>query len=142
MRRYTKTLGLFWSVSVAAEMEYRANFVLSCLTTLLTLGGALFTVGLLFQNGHTPGGYSWPAALTVLGVYTLLDGLQQSVLAPNRTALTEYVREGTLDFVLLKPIDTQFWMSLRRFSPWGLTDVAAGTLVINATGSTAVKNAR
>ena len=67
MRRYTKTFCLFWSVSVSAEMEYRANFVLSCLTTLLTLGGALFTVGLLFQNGHTPGGYSWPAALTGLG---------------------------------------------------------------------------
>ena len=134
MRRYTKTFCLFWSVSVSAEMEYRANFVLSCLTTLLTLGGALFTVGLLFQNGHTPGGYSWPAALTVLGVYTLLDGLQQSVLSPNRTALTEHVREGTLDFVLLKPIDTQFWMSLRRFSPWGLTDVAAGLGLLGYAG--------
>ena len=107
-------------------MEYRVNFLLSCLATLLTLGGSLFTIGLLFQNGHTPGGYSWPAALTVLGVYTLLDGVQQSVLAPNRTALTEHVRSGTLDYVLLKPIDGQFWLSTRRFSPWGLTDVVAG----------------
>ncbi len=134
MRRYGKTLCRFWGVSVAAEMEYRANFVISCLTTVLTLGGALFTVGLLFQNGHTPGGYSWPAALTVLGVYTLLDGLQQTLLAPNRAALTEHVRSGTLDFVLLKPMHAQFWLSLRRFSPWGLTDVAGGLALVAYAG--------
>jgi len=135
MRRYTKTLCLFWSVSVSAEMEYRANFVLSCLTTLLTLGGALFTVGLLFQNGHTPGGYSWPAALTVLGVYTLLDGLQQSVLAPNRTALTEYVREGTLDFVLLKPIDAGWRLGLGPVDALrGGVAVALGSVILYAVG--------
>ncbi len=134
MRRYFKTLGLFWAVSVSAEMAYRTNFLITSLTTLLTLAGALFTIGLLFQNGHTPGGYSWPAALTVLGVYTLLDGLQQSLLAPNRTALTEHVRDGTLDFVLLKPVDAQFWMSMRRFSPWGLTDVAAGLGLLGYAG--------
>jgi ABC-2 type transport system permease protein len=36
------------------------------------------------------------------------------------------VREGTLDFVLLKPIDSQFSLSARTFSPWGLPGIAAG----------------
>ena len=38
-------------------------------------------------------------------------------LRPNLGAIVTHVREGTLDFVLLKPIDSQFWLSLRTLSP-------------------------
>ena len=33
---------------------------------------------------------------------------------------------GTLDFVLLKPIDSQFWLSLRTLSPAGLPEIGLG----------------
>ena len=31
-----------------------------------------------------------------------------------------HVQQGTLDFILLKPVDTQLWLSLRTVSPTGL----------------------
>ena len=130
MRRYLRAWGLFWVTSLAAEIEYRLNFWLTLVTTGMMLGGSLFTLSLLFSGGYEPGGYAWAEALTVLGVYMVLDGVQQCVLAPNRTRLTEQVRDGALDYVLLKPFDAQFWLSLRRFSPWGLTDVLAGLAVL------------
>jgi len=34
---------------------------------------------------------------------------------------------GHLDFVLLKPVDSQFWLSARTFSPWRAAGVAAGS---------------
>jgi ABC-2 type transport system permease protein len=37
-----------------------------------------------------------------------------------------YVEQGTLDFVLLKPISSQFWLSLRQLSPWGIPDICFG----------------
>ena len=40
------------------------------------------------------------------------------------------MQNGTLDFVLLKPIDSQFWLSTRSFSPWGLPGVIAGLALI------------
>jgi ABC-2 type transport system permease protein len=46
-----------------------------------------------------------------------------------------HVRTGSLDFVLLKPIDSQFWLSARCFSPWGLPGVLAGlALIVLAAG--------
>ena len=45
MQRYLTTLRLFWSTSVAAEAEYRINFVLALLSSLLSLGGSLFGMG-------------------------------------------------------------------------------------------------
>ena len=33
------------------------------------------------------------------------------------TEIPQQVRMGTLDFVLVRPVDPQFWVSLRRLAP-------------------------
>ena len=47
----------------------------------------------------------------------------------------KHVQNGTLDFILLKPISSQFWLSTRTLSPWGLPDVLFGLLLIGYAGS-------
>ncbi|MEO0514918.1 MAG: ABC-2 family transporter protein [Planctomycetota bacterium] len=126
MKRYALTLKLFWSTAIAAEMEYRANFVLAALQSLGALGGAILVLWSLFRTGYEMGGWSWPQALLVVAAYTVLDGFQATVLAPNREQVGEMVREGSLDFVLLKPIDTQFWLSTRKLRIWGLPNLLLG----------------
>ncbi|GAB5602133.1 ABC-2 family transporter protein [Thermus sp. FJN-A] len=124
--RYLRVLRLFFLTSLAAEMEYRANFLLGLLSSALTLLGALFGLYLLYQGGYRPGGWAFEEALLVLAAFTLLQGVGSTLLAPNLNKIVEHVQQGTLDFVLLKPIDPQFWLSLRAFSPWGLGDFLLG----------------
>ena len=126
MTRYLKTLAVFWSASVSAEMEYRANFILATLSSLASLGGALFALWALLRTEYAMAGWTFDQALIVVGIYTLLDGLQQTLLAPNRQQISEFVRQGTLDFVLIKPIDAQFWLSARKVSVWGVPNVFLG----------------
>ncbi len=78
------------------------------------------------RGGTGRGGWVWEEALLVLAAFTLLQGLASTLLAPNLNKIVEHVQQGTLDFVLLKPIDPQFWLSLRAFSPWGLGDLVLG----------------
>ena len=120
------SLARYWSAALATEAEYRTNFVLSGVASALGVAGSLFALSVLFQNGHELGGWSWPEAMAVVAVYTLLDGVQQAVLGPNRQAFTELVRMGTLDYALLKPVDTQAHLSLRKLSVWGFPNVALG----------------
>lgn len=129
-RRSLTLLRLFWSTSIAAEMEYRANFLFSLSSSVLNLGASVFTLSLFFQRGSTLGGWSWPEALIVMGMFTLLQGFSATFLQPNLTRVVEHVRQGTLDFVLLKPVDPQLWLSLRRLSPWGLPDMALGAALV------------
>jgi ABC-2 type transport system permease protein len=44
------------------------------------------------------------------------------------------VQEGTLDFVLLKPIRSQFWLSTHTLSPWGIPDLVFGSAIIGYAG--------
>ena len=135
MKRYFKTLYTFWSSSVSAEMEYRANFALAAVSSAASLGGALFALWALLRTEYTMNGWSFDQALIVVGIYTMLDGLQQTLLAPNRQQISEFVRNGTLDFVLLKPIDSQFWISARKVSIWGVPNVLLGMGLIIFVGS-------
>ncbi len=135
IRRYLKVLRLFWSTALAAEMEYRINFLLAAVTSIGGMTGSIFALFLFYRVGHQLGGWTWSQALIVLGVFTILDGFASTYLSPNLNQIVEHVQEGTLDFVLLKPLDSQFWLSWRNFSPWGLTDVAVGTALILYAGS-------
>jgi len=134
-QRYLRVLGLFWATAVAAELEYRINFVVAALSSLGSLAGSLFGLFLFYQGGYQFRGWSWEAALLVLGIFTLLQGLSATLLSPNLSRIVKQVQDGTLDFVLLKPVSSQFWLSTRTISPWGLPDVLFGLGIIGYGGS-------
>lgn len=130
MKRILTILRLFWGSALAAEAEYRLNFLLAFLASVLNLGGSLFGLFLFYRTGYQPGGWSWPAALLVLGFFTFLDGFAGTILVPNLNRIVQQIQDGTMDFVLLKPLDNQFWVSTRYLSLWGLPNVFFGLTII------------
>ncbi|MBD2196913.1 MULTISPECIES: ABC transporter permease [Calothrix] len=134
MQRYLRVLKLFWSTAIAAELEYRINFIVATITSLGNLAGSLFGLFLFYSTGYNFAGWSWDAALIVLGIFTLLQGFSSTFLAPNLNNIVRHVQEGTLDFVLLKPIRSQFWLSTHTLSPWGLPDLIFGGAIIGYAG--------
>ncbi|MGB8699687.1 MAG: ABC transporter permease [Thermosynechococcaceae cyanobacterium] len=134
MMRYLHILQLFWSTAIAAEMEYRVNFLLAALSSLGNLVGSVFGLFLFYRTGYTFAGWSWAEALIVLGIFTVLQGLSATFLVPNLNRIVKHVEQGTLDFVLLKPISSQFWLSTYTLSPWGLPDIGFGIAIIGYAG--------
>ena len=133
--RYWQVLRLFWSTSIAAELEYRLNFLLATFGSFGSLIGSLFGLSLFYRGGYQFQGWSWEQALIVLGIFTLLQGFSTTFLVPNLNQIVKQVQQGTLDFVLLKPISSQFWLSARTVSPWGFPDLIFGSAVIGYAGS-------
>jgi ABC-2 type transport system permease protein len=135
--RYWRVLKLFWATAIAAELEYRVNFLIAALSSLGGLVGSLFGLFLFYRTGYNFAGWTWEQALVVLGVFTLLQGFSATFLAPNLNRIVRHIQQGTLDFVLLKPISSQFWLSTHTVSPWGLPDLIFGAIVIFYAGSRA-----
>jgi len=135
MRRYFKILRLFWSTAIATELEYRLNFAIATVTSIANLIGSLFGLSLFYRTGYTFDGWNWQEATIVLGLFTLLQGFSATFLVPNLNSIVKQVEQGTLDFVLLKPISSQFWLSTKTISPWGLPDLLFGTILILYAGN-------
>jgi ABC-2 type transport system permease protein len=130
MERYLQVLYLFWTTAIAAELEYRLNFLIATVTSMANLAGSLFGLFLFYRTGYTFSGWNWQEATIVLGLFTLLQGFSTTFLVPNLNRIVQQVEQGTLDFVLLKPISSQFWLSTRIVSPWGLPDLFFGIILM------------
>jgi len=135
MDKYFRILKLFWSTAIAAELEYRINFAISALSSSGNLVGSLFGLFLFYRNGYTFAGWRWEEAIVVLGIFTVLEGFSTTFLAPNLSKIVQHVQNGTLDFVLLKPISSQFWLSARSISPWGIPNLLFGCGLLLYAGS-------
>ena len=154
MGRYLRVIGYFWSAALAAEMEYRTNFLIATLSSLGSLAGNLLVLFLFYRGGYSfqvweptkeawrwlevcslERTWRWEEVLIVLGIFTLLQGFSSTFLVPNLNRIVRHVQQGTLDFVLLKPIGSQFWLSARTISPWGIPDLGVGCSLIVYAGS-------
>ncbi len=135
MNRYLKVLKRFWMAAIAAELEYRTNFVLALISSTANFLGSLFGLFLFYRTGYTFPGWSWEEAIVVLGLFTILLGFAATFLSPNLNRIVRHVQEGTLDFILLKPISSQFWLSARTLSPWGFPDIIVGTAMVLYAGT-------
>jgi ABC-2 type transport system permease protein len=124
--RYLLSLRRFWGTSLATQLEYQLNALIELLAMLANLAGSVGLLWIFYRQGVALGGWSWHGALVVLGAYTGLNGFTSTLLQPNLSRIVTHVQEGTLDFVLLKPIDSQFWLSLRSFNPAGIPELLLG----------------
>lgn len=115
-----------WRVNVAEELQYRGNFIASLLGTAFWIAMALLTVALFFRHTTRLGGWEYWEVVVLLGVFNALTGVVEAVLRPGIGRLAEDVRTGALDLVMVRPVDTQVYVSFRRLDIWRLTDVAMG----------------
>ncbi|HVS71527.1 MAG TPA: ABC-2 family transporter protein [Phycisphaerae bacterium] len=135
MARIIRILTRFWTASLSSEMEYRANFITSTLYALGQLAGTLFTINVLYDKGYQFAGWSLDETYIVVALFTLMDGITTSVLSPNLSRIVQHVQRGTLDFILLKPVDSQFQLSTRNLTPWGFPNIAFATVLLIYAGA-------
>jgi ABC-2 type transport system permease protein len=128
--RYLKLLGIFYKAAILTDLEYRANFVIQVLISVLSVVFGIVGLMVFFLHTDRIGDWSFHEVLIVLGLFQLFIGFIDGLLTPNMQDIVEHIRTGTMDFILLKPINSQFHASLRRLNIWRLTDAALGAGVI------------
>ena len=129
-RKYLHVYTKFLQTSLACELEYKTNILIDLITAILSLIGSIFLLSIFFQNEASIGGWEFEQALIIQGIYTILNGITNTWFNPNLTEIVKHIREGTLDFVLLKPIDSQFFISLKKINPSGFLEIILGFLLL------------
>jgi ABC-2 type transport system permease protein len=127
-----RLLWVFFRVGAMGELAYRTNFFLQLLESAIDLGTALGGLAVVFSYTSTLGGWRPEEVAALLGVFFLVGGAIRLIIQPSMEQLIESVREGTLDFTLTKPEDSQVLVSIQRVEIWKLTDLILGIVVIVA----------
>lgn len=126
MHRYFRLLGIFYKSSLIGELEYRFNFLANIGLSLFWLIWAALSVRVYFYHTDSISGWTYDQMLMVMGLFFALNGYRQMILQPNLSHMSDHVRLGTLDYVLTKPIDSQFLISFRFVGVYNWADPLLG----------------
>jgi ABC-2 type transport system permease protein len=116
--RYLGVFGTFARNSLVRELTFRANFIIEIISALTWMGMYLGFYILIFKYtpsiGEGTAGWGKYQFFVFLGTTIFINSIVEAFFMPNTEELSELIRTGGLDFALLKPIDTQFLVSLQR----------------------------
>lgn len=129
-RRHLRLWRRFFAQAVVRETHYRAHFLTTLLVGLVQLGLGIVPTLLLFGFTAEVHGWSRAEVIALVGVFQMVTGLIATFVAPNLTRMTSYLTEGELDGVLLRPVSSQFYLTLRWINVAELTNVASGIVVL------------
>lgn len=115
MQRYWTVYKGFVRSSLARELEFRANFIAKILQNVMWVVFFYFIIEIIFLNTDSIAGWDRPQALALAAV-AMVVGSANFLFCFSLHDIPEQIRRGTLDFVITKPIDSQFWVSTRRFN--------------------------
>jgi ABC-2 type transport system permease protein len=128
--RYLRLFALQLRLSLAVGLQYRWNFAVDGFVSVLWTALGIVPLYVALHDRPAIAGWSFDRALVVVGYFTLLRGILDGAVNPSLYAVVDQIRQGTLDFVLLKPADAQFLVSTARFEPWKGLDVLAALGVL------------
>ncbi|MCP5097330.1 MAG: hypothetical protein GY943_17430 [Chloroflexi bacterium] len=133
MMRQLRLIRTFIEISAQEETSYRANFAISILNSVLTLVTGLLGLGIIYGQVETLQGWDYASAQAVLGVFLTVNALRGLVISPSLDSLAGMdgeVWRGEFDFTLLRPVHTQFLVSVRRWRLFALFDLLLGLIVL------------
>lgn len=128
--RYLRLLRLFAQTELQLAIEYRANLALDLFEELVIVLTSLVAVLVMFSHTPAINGWTLGQMIVLLGVYYLIQGAQSVVFEASFERFMEHVRLGTLDYILIKPANSQFMVSAWHIQVAQLGQMALGVLLV------------
>lgn len=119
--------------SLVRDMTFRTNFVIECISSLSWIAMNLGFYLLVFQHATMIGkdsGWGRHEFFVFLATTWIVNSLVEMLFMNNCEEFSELIRTGRLDFALLKPIDTQFLISLQRIEWSAVPNLLSGLLLL------------
>lgn len=124
-----------WRNSVTREMGFKTNFLMWIVVELLWFGLQLGFIGVLYLHTETIGTWTKWEVVMLIGGSHFIQQIFQAFFLINCTNLSELVRLGKLDFLLVLPVNTRFIVSLRQVDLGAFVNATSALAVIIYAGS-------
>lgn len=124
--RYARIAAHLARTSIQAQAQYRADFLIQLLLAFFWVFWNVAPLWMIFEIRPDIAGWRFEQAMLVMSAFLILKAMLEGLITPNLLALVDHVRNGTLDFLLLKPVDAQLMVSISRILPAKAIDLLCG----------------
>jgi ABC-2 type transport system permease protein len=127
-----KLLSSFLKVNIQMSLAYRADTVVNILLNLMWLGWELLSLNIIFSNTTTLGGWGLGELIALLGVFRLVNTLMVALIWPNTEKFNQSIRDGSMDYTILQPVNNMFLVTFSRITVWRIWDLVLAIVLIVA----------
>lgn len=128
--RYAGIYAALWRNSVVREMGFKSNFILWIIVELLWFALQVTFINVIYSHTDHIGDWSRWQVVLLVGTSHFIQQIFTALFITNCVEISEYIRTGKLDFMLLLPINTRFIVSLRKVDLGGFVNAASAVAVI------------
>src|SRR5512147_102866 len=125
-----KLLSAFFKVNVQMSLAYRADTVVNILLNLMWLGWELLSLNIIFNNTDTLGGWGLGELVALLGVFRLVNTMMIALIWPNTEKFNQSIRDGSMDYTILQPVNSMFLVTFSRITVWRIWDLVLAVILI------------
>lgn len=125
-----KLLSAFFKVNVQMALAYRADTIVNILLNLMWLGWELLSLNIIFSNTTTIGGWGLGELIALLGVFRLVNTLMIAFIWPNTEKFNQSIRDGSMDYTILQPVNSMFLVTFSRITIWRFWDLLLAVVLI------------
>ena len=125
-----KLLSAFLKVNVQMSLAYRADTIANILLNVMWLGWELLSLSIIFSNTQTLGGWGFGELIGLLGVFRLVHTLMMALIWPNTEKFNQSIRDGSMDYTLLQPVNSMFLVTFSRIAIWRFWDLILSFVLI------------
>jgi ABC-2 type transport system permease protein len=116
MLRYLSLYGHFVRFSVSRAFEFRVDFFFRVFMDLAYYGINLTFYKVIFTQTPLLGGWNQQQTFVFLSGFLVLDAITMTVFSNNLWSLPISVNKGDLDYYLVRPVSSLFFLTLRDFA--------------------------
>ena len=127
---YLRLIQRFIKLNIQMSLAYRADTWINMALNLLWIGWELLGLSIIFNNTDTLGGWGPGELVALLGVWRLVNTFMMVIVWPNTEKFNASVRDGSMDYTLLQPVDSMFITSFSRITIWRLWDLLLAIILI------------
>lgn len=95
------------------EMEFRFNLVIWSVVNIFWAAIFIFMINIIYGHVNSLAGWSKQEATVLVMVQSLFISFLWAFVLPNLKELSNLIRTGGLDFLLLKPLNLRFLTSVK-----------------------------
>jgi ABC-2 type transport system permease protein len=111
---YGRVWTTFLRNALVREMMFRGNFLINVITRAFWFCAQITLFEIIYRNVDTINDWTRPQYFAFMATGMLINSIIEALFMPNCANFSEMIRTGNLDFVLVKPIDTQFLISCEK----------------------------
>lgn len=116
MLRYLRLYLYFLRFSFSRAMEFRIDFFFRIFMDIFYYLINLGFYGVVFLHTDVLGGWTLDEMMIFVAGFLVVDAISMTVFANNLWMLPEYINRGDLDYYLVRPVSSLFFVSLRDFA--------------------------